>query len=316
MKRFGLFTVIVVLAALAGKVSAQEYFYPNGVFVGVDVKASFMHREKKIAYGLWSPNVEISPTEIRDVTVSPSLTLGYKLNNDNSISVRADWASYSVKRSVSNNGSLGCGFGVLTIDGITNLGDCTTPAAASMKWDSDVVNTELEYQRRIWSDELGGVLGLLGFSYRFEGQTFKGQGGTVNGLVDTTKETLDEHLFGPYGGLKVSFKPYQGSNLNFNLKSTVGYYFQSASGRAREVLFGTPLSGNDRSSRGTVFFNAGANATYAIMRNLSLGLDYRFNWINQAAHIQNPTLGNFQPTRIGTSAILDHRIGLDLTYHF
>ena len=316
MRRYRLLAAVFVWAALVDQASAQEYFYPSGVFVGVDAKATFMHREKKIAYGLWDPGVEISPTEIRDVAASPSLTFGYKLNDDNSVSLRADWAGYSVKRSVLNDGSLGIGFGVLTIDASANNGDGTSPAAARMKWISDAVNTELEYQRRIWSDDLGGILGLLGFGYRFEGQTFRGQGGTVNGLVDTLKETLDEHLFGPYAGLKVSFKPSEASKLGFNFKSNFGYYFQSASLRAREAHFGTRLSVNDNSSRGTVFANAGANVTYAIMRNLSLGLDYRFSWINEAGHIENPTLNDFRPVKIGTSAILDHRIGLDVIYHF
>src|SRR5574341_667575 len=187
MKRLAIFCSLVVCVITSTQSFAQEYFYPNGIFVGVDVKASIMHREKKIGYGLWAPTVEITGTNINDVTVSPSFLVGYKVNSNDSFSVRTDWSRYSVNRSAANDGSLGIGFGVLTIDGLNNFGDATTPATASMKWRSNAVNTELEYQRRLWSDQLGAILGLLGFGHRFEGQKFQGEGGTTNGLVDSTK---------------------------------------------------------------------------------------------------------------------------------
>lgn len=316
MRIYSLMAAAFIWAGLVGTAGAQVYFYPNGVFVGIDAKASFLHRQDRIAYGLWDPGSEIKPTEIRDAAASPSLTFGYKIDSDNSISVRAAWAAYSVSRSAVNNGLLGSGFGVLTIDGLSNTGDGTAPAAARMKWDSDAVNAALEYQRRLWSDEVGAVLGLLGFSYRFEGQTFHGRGATASVDVDRLKESLDEHLFGPYAGLKISFRPSQESKFSFTVSSDFGYYLQSASLRAREVVIGNPLSVNDRSSRGTSFADAGANVTYLLMRQLSLGLDYRFNWIHEAGHIKNPTLNNFRPVKIGTSALVEHRIGLDLAYHF
>lgn len=316
MRIYSLFAAAFIWAALVGTAAAQVYFYPNGVFVGIDAKASFLQRQKKIAYGLWDPGREISPTEVRDAAPSPSLTFGYKFDGDNSISVRTAWAGYSIRRSAKNDGSMGAGFGVLPIDGSVNMGDGTAPAAAHMKWDSDALNGVLEYQRRLWSDEVGAVLGLLGFSYRFEGQKFQGQGATVTVNVDRLEESLDEHLFGPYAGLKVSFLPSHGSKFSFSFSSDFGYYLQSASLRAREVVIGTPLSVNDRSSRGTSFADAGANVTYLITSHLSVGLDYRFNWIHEAGHIENPTLNNFRPVKIGTSEILDHRIGLDLVYRF
>jgi hypothetical protein len=331
MKRITILCSLVACVITSSQSFAQEYFYPNGVFVGVDVKASIMQREKKIDYGQWNVDTPISGTRIRDVAPSPSLTAGYKFNSNDSVSFRTDWAGYSVNRRASNNGSLGCGFGFFSVDGGLVNGSCSLPASAAMKWRSNAVNGDLEYQRRLWSDQLGAILGLLGFGYRFEGQKFEGEGSVPTGLVDSTKENLDEHLFGPFGGLKVSFKPFEGSNFSFNLKSNFGYYFKSASMRAREQVdpAGTVGIGpaafraNDNSSKGTAFATVGTNVSYAVMKNLNIALDYKFSWINEAAHIQNPGLNpatffttGSGPAKIGTTSLLDHRVGLDFIFSY
>jgi hypothetical protein len=56
---------------------------------------------------------------------------------------------------------------------------------------------------------------LLGLRYRYENQEFDGNGTVdVAGIfttqtftLDATHEKLREHLYGPYTGLKLSFKP-------------------------------------------------------------------------------------------------------------
>jgi hypothetical protein len=332
MKTFALWLTLL-LVGWSAPLSAEEIFFENGLSVGLDIKASAISRDK-IHYGLWQPDIPVKTGDLDDIAPSPSLAVGYKFAPLDSVSVRGNWAHYSVKQHFTNNGSKGCGFGVVPIDGSVNAGSCTTPAAVGIDWKSDVAGGELEYQRTLWSDKLAGILALLGFQYRFEGQKFDAQGGYPNvpAKGDVLREKLKEHLFGPYAGFKTSFKPSLESRLSAGIKAKVGYLFKSASFRGRELFdsngfigFGCPpggaasgpcsISKNDHASNGTVSAAAGADVVYALTKNWHVSLDYDFEWIHKAAHIVNPQSAP-APAKIGDSRVLTQRTGMSLIFKF
>jgi hypothetical protein len=341
VKRMILLVNLLILFGLSHPVLAQEHFFDSGFYVGLGPNASFMNRQKNINYGFSGAPTSISPlsgTEIRDVAVSPALTLGYKITPADSVSLRGDWAHYSVSRGLTTD----CGLAVAPIDGSSGAsftavtcfppGVPLLPTAVNLDWKSDVSNVELEYQRLLWSDNLGGALGLLGFKYRFERQQFNADSGFLpDGLIfptftpfDAVEERLSEHLYGPYAGIKLSFKPMAESNVNISVKTNVGFLFKSAHLRGREVLDPTgflflgpsALRQNDSSSKGTAFTNAGLDVIYSITKNWHLGAGYQFHWINKVAHIFNTKVDAAIPSRIENSAVLTHNLGLKVIYKF
>ena len=328
MKNAGLPALMVLLIGFAAPAGAQEYFYENGAYVALGAQASFISRDKKINYGFGrfcDPTPvciplapPLSATGIRDVAPSPALTVGYKFNDDNFLSLSGDWARYSINRSVGATDANG--FTAISVDGQqhVSLPPGNGPVDVGLDWNSDVYNVALEYQRRLTSGRLGGVLGLLGFKLRHEGQEFNAKAFGANRVLDSYTESLDEFLFGPYAGLKISFKPQDDSNLNFNIKGAAGWYFKSAFFQGRNRYFdGEHFSQEDHSKQGTVFVMAGLDVAYAFSRNWFLDASYEFNWINQAAHISNTDVSKHgKPSKIAGSAVVTHAPGLKLIFKF
>jgi opacity protein-like surface antigen len=330
MKTVGLLLLILLLCSVA-PVTAQEHFYDNGVFVGLGAQAEILKREKKINYGFsefCNPTpvcIPLSPpfsgTPIGGVAPSPTFTLGYKFNEANSISLTGDWARFSASNSLFAPSS--SGFTAISVDGEQHVS--VPPAggdtSVNIDWNSDVYNAALEYQRRLTSGELGGVLGLLGFRLRYEGQEFKATAVNLGDVLDSYRERLNEFLFGPYGGLKISFKPDKDSKLNFNFKGLVGWYFKSAHLDAKNRY---PICGQcpvfkqkDGSNDGTLFAGAGLDIVYAFTKNWYLDASYEFNWINSAAHIFNTDVSAHGiPSRIVGTTMFSHTPGLKLIYKF
>jgi opacity protein-like surface antigen len=336
MKTARLFASMILVISFATAAAAQEHFYDNGVYVGLGAQASIMSRDKKINYGFPSfcgPTpfcgnlaTPFGGTAISDVAPSPTMTLGYKFNENNSISLTGDWARYSAKQSlVASNAT---GFITIAVDGAngTFVPPGAGPTSVDIDWNSDVYNVALEYQRRLTSGELGGILGLLGFKLRYEGQSFdaKAVNPTVipSPVVDNYREKLTEFLFGPYGGLKLAFKPQADSKLNFNFKGTVGYYLKNAYLDAHDKFFnGQHFVSHDHSRVGTLFAGAGLDIVYALTKNWYLDASYEFNWIRAASHIWNTDhtpadASAATPSRITRSAVITHTPGLKLVYKF
>lgn len=94
-----LIAIAMLSVCLASPVSAQELVLENGFYVGLGPNASFMSRQKKINYGLAASDVPLSPTTARDVAASPAVSIGYKFNNVNSVSLKGSEAHYSLSRS-------------------------------------------------------------------------------------------------------------------------------------------------------------------------------------------------------------------------
>lgn len=328
MKTVGLLVLIILLDGSVMPAAAQEYFYENGAYVALGAQASFISRDKKINYGFarfCDPTpvcIPLAPplnaTGIRDVAPSPKLTIGYKFNDDNIMSLSGDWAHYSVNRSVGTTDANG--FTAISVDGQehVSLPPGNGPVDVGLDWNSDVYNIALEYQRRLTSGDLGGVLGLLGFKLRHESQEFKARAFGAARVLDSYRESLDEFLFGPYAGLKISFKPRADSNFNFNMKGAAGWYFKNAFFEGRNRYFnGEHFSQDDHSKQGTVFVTAGLDIAYALTKNWHLDASYEFNWINQAAHIFNPDVSKHGiPSKIVGSGVFTHAPGLKLTYKF
>ncbi len=331
MKRMILLVNLLILFGLSHPVLAQEHFFDNGFYVGLGPNASFMTRQKKINYGFSAPATPLSGTEIKDVAASPAITLGYKISDTDSISLRGDWAHYSVGRNLTTP----CGLRVVSVNGsdpiLTTVfcvpGVFPLSAAVDLNWKSSASNVELEYQRLLWSDNLGGLLGLLGFKYRFERQKFDADSSVSSPLLgpspiplDILNEKLREHLYGPYAGIKLSFKPMAESKVNINLNTNVGFLFKSAHLRAREVFDPTGanlrFAVNDSSSKGTVFTTVALGVIYSMTKSWHVAADYQFHWINKAAHIFNTEVDAAIPSKIENSTVLTHNVGLKIIYKF
>jgi len=293
-----------------GPLLAQEIFFKNGFYLGMGANASFTKRQKNINYcGRGSGPFNL--TSVKDVTASPALTLGYILNEANSVILRGDWAHYSLSRSFLNPAIIG--FSSCAIEGSLGFGVIDTPVKIDLDWKSNVYNLELEYQRLLWAYDPGGLIGLLGFKYRYEEQNFEASAGPF----DQVDEKLREHLFGPYAGVRLSFKPGLSSSASINVKASFGYLFKSADFRARQTLVGQSFAVNDSSSKGTIFSVVGLDFIYAISKNWSVDVGYGFNWINEAAHIfNNSGLLPVAPSRIVDSSIITHTIGMKVSYKF
>lgn len=338
MKTGGWLALIILLGS-ATPVTAQEYFYDNGAFVGLGMQASIMRRSKGINYGFpgFCPEEPFcgntvnpfSATAIRDVAPSPTLTLGYKFNDNDSISLTGDWAQYSVSRNLLAPASTG--FITIAVDGANGTfvppGDPNPgPTFVDVNWRSNVFNVALEYQRRLTHGSNGGLLGLLGFKLRYEDQSFnaKAVNPTVipSPVVDSYHESLKEFLFGPYAGLKLSLKPDPDSRFNFNLKGNVGWYFKSAFLDGHDRFFnGQHFSQTDHSKKGTLFAGAGLDVVYAITKNWYLDAFFEFNWIRSAAHIWNTDhtpadQSAATPSKIIGSSIITYAPGIKLVYKF
>ena len=312
----GKLRILVCLLALGTPVLADEYFYDNGVYVGLGVNANRISRQKTIDFGsnVTSIGSKSFRTKISDWAYSPSLGIGYKFDENNLVSARGDWADYS-KRQARN--STTTSFAFVPVDGRSGFG-LSAPAASSIKteWESNAVNLEFEYKRKLWSDPLGGVMGLAGLKYRNEGQQFTAIHGP--NLPVSLDEKLRENLYGPYLGLIVAFKPLEEASLAISFNSRFGYFFKSAQLLARDV-FGTVHRVNDHSDNGTFFTTLGLDLTYAITRNWSVSSIYDFNFINKSAHIFNNTAfgtGFRIPTRIEDSSVYTHNLGLRINYRF
>ena len=329
--RKALLPLIVLCLYVRGYGWADEYSYDNGFYIGLGPNASHISRQKSINYGFDKNSNPLRATDVRDWAASPAARIGYKFDDANSIALYGDWARYSAGQSI---GGL-FAFEVVSVDGKVGSGSATVASdiGVDIGWKSNVSNAGLEYQRKLWSGPLGGVLGLLGFKYRYEGQEFDvttssasfGAGfGTP--LIDELDERLREHLYGPYTGINLSFRPAHDSNFWIGVKTHVGYLFKSADFRARE-RFGVAcfndglfcaLKQNDHSSEGTVFTTVGLDLIYAITKGWSAGAVYEFNFINKAAHISNNdkafALGN--ASKIENSAVYTNNIGLKLFYKF
>jgi hypothetical protein len=182
---------------------------------------------------------------------------------------------------------------------------------------------ELEYKRKLWSDPLGGILGILGFRYRHERQDFEGNHRGGAGLTPMNvdlDEDLKEHLFGPFAGIGVSFKPAQDSRLGIHITTKVGYFFKEADLRARDVMlteFGLSRHAlNDDSSEGSFFGAVALGFTYALARNWSVAGDFGFDYINRATHIENNTVFPARPTKLVNAAVNSQSVGLKVLYKF
>src|SRR5436190_7037848 len=116
---------LIALLVSATSAAAQEYFYENGLFVGLGAQASIAERNRVIHYGFpdfCGPTPFCLPTrfgfkgtDINDATVSPVATLGYKLNDDDAISFKGDYAHYSTTGNFTATQSTG--FLTVAVDG-------------------------------------------------------------------------------------------------------------------------------------------------------------------------------------------------------
>ena len=144
--------------------------------------------------------------------------------------------------------------------------------------------------------EWGGLFALLGVKLRYEGQSFeakaKNADPTLAAGVDSVHESLREFLFGPYGGLKLAFKPDKDSKWNFGFRGNVGWYFKRATFDAKDrfPFSGFSFKADDDTDKGTLFAGGGVDVVYAINRNWFVDAFYEFNWIQSASHIWNSAL--------------------------
>ncbi len=334
------FFILGAVLAISGSIQAQEHFYDNGVCVGLDAGATHLTRDKKINYASSGPSLDslsFFEAKVKDWSASPTLTIGYKFDDSNSLSLRGGWAHYSLGRSFTVTSRF---FAVTAVEGGTALivdGLFGPPGVdVSIDWKSNVADFDLEYQRKMWSDNLGAVLGVLGLRYRYERQEFDGVSSSLSNFPppsvftwDTTHEQLREHLYGPYAGLKVSFKPAADSKLGITLGTRVGWLFKNAELRARNTQpsFFPPLRSfarNDHSSQGTPFIDVSLKLSYSISKNIFVNLGYELDWIGSDAHISSPVaifgpgaiILATVPARIVESPVLTHSIGLGVSYRF
>jgi len=317
LTKIKLFLGIVASLGVTSGAAADDYFYDNGVFIGLETDASRNSRAKPVDFGLNTVGFgTVFKTETTDWTASPTLRAGYKFDDTRSLVINGDWARYSQRRS---SDSAGTAFSFSSVDGIDAIG-ATDPTTASVKrtdWTSNVYNLELEYKHILWSDSLGGITGVLGFRYRQEDQEF---GASHRGfiLIVDMDERLKERLYGPQTGIGISFKPSDDSNIGIGIHTKVGYLFKSAELRARDLLIGTPHAQDDHSSDGTFFTAVELSLTYVLSERWSAGGRYSFNFIDKAAHISNNTVfgAGRQPARIENSAVVTQTLGLSVTYRF
>ncbi|MGE5303408.1 MAG: hypothetical protein ACM3TN_08780 [Alphaproteobacteria bacterium] len=310
------FLTLAVLFALVSSVLADDYFYDNGAYVSLGTNASRISRRQPINFGTIGPFPgEVSfRTGTSGWAASPSVGVGYKFDDKNSVSLKGDWAGYSSTRSRNSSGTL---FGFVSVDGTSGIAAFSlgTPSSDKTKWDSDVADLELEYKRKLWFDPLGGILGMVGFKYRYQGQDFDASHQGVFFSV-TLNEKLKENLYGPYLGVGTTFKPMEGSNLGIGLHAKFGYLFKSASLRAGD-LFGSVHRQSDHSNDGTFFTAVGVDLTYALTKNWSLSGSYDFEFIDKSAYTINNTIFALGlPTRIGSSSVYTQNLGLKLNYRF
>ena len=310
-----LFAIAMLSVWLASPVLAQELFLENGFYMGLGPNATFMSRQKKINYGLAASDVPLSPTTVRDVAASPAVSIGYKFNNSDSVSLKGGEAHYSLSRSF-----VAPVFQAILVDGSAAIPLSDAGRRVDLDWKSNVYSLELEYQRKLWSDDLAGILGLLGFKYRYEAQKFKANASSLSGSpIDNVDEKLKEHLYGPTAGLKLSFRPGLNSSVNINLSANFGYLFKSADFRAMEITNGSgSFAANDHSTKGTAISSVGLDLVYSINKNWSLGGGYGFNWIHKAAHIfnDNSLADGGDASKIINSSILSQNVGVKLIYKF
>src|SRR5690349_7677619 len=95
---------LIALLVSASTAAAQEYFYENGLFLGMGAQASFYRRSDGINYGfphfcdvtvICDPQIYgFSPTKIDDVSPSPTFKLGYRFNDDDAVTFKGDWANF------------------------------------------------------------------------------------------------------------------------------------------------------------------------------------------------------------------------------
>jgi hypothetical protein len=311
-----------IVLVISSSVRAQEYFFDNGLSVGINASATHISRDKKVNYasiGTGVPSLHPFGLEAKDWAGSPSITIGYKLDDYNSLSLSGDWARYSA-----GGDSTTPFFGITSVDGSSTL-LVQGLVDIDIDWDSDVADVELAYQRKLWSEDSGAILGVLGFKYRYEKQEFDGITTAATFRFDATKERLREHLFGPYTGLTFSFKPAD-SKFRITLRGSVGWLFKDAELQARNTFlvpfppFFDSFARNDNSSQGTLFTNVGLNVVYSISKNLFVDLGYKFDWINNGAHISSALnvdiFGKGVPARVVDSVVLTHSIGVNVFYKF
>jgi hypothetical protein len=329
---------LLILLVSATPALAQEYFYNNGLFVGIGAQADFYHRREGINYGfpkfcpvfpICDPQIFGFPTtHLNDVAPSPTFKLGYKFNDDDAVTFKGDWANFSVSRN--ETAPDGVGFTSIAVDGSDGLfinPNRGAPTNVGIDWNSDVVNAMLEYQRRLTHGDNGGIFGLLGVKLRYESQDFHAKAVNVtlpgNTLGDNYRELLREFLFGPYGGLKLSLKPGgKDSKWTFNVGGNVGWYFKNAYFKGHNTYFnGHHFSQVDHSKDGTLFAGANLDLIYAINRNWFIDMGYEFNWVKAVAHIFNadksPSSGtSFTPSHIVDSSVITNAPGVKLIYKF
>jgi hypothetical protein len=315
---------------------AEEYLYDNGFFVGLGAKASIYERDRNIHYGFPTfcgptpfcvpQRKGFSGTDVSDVAPSPTLKVGFKFNDDQAISLKGDWARYSVSRSLTASDATG--FMTVAVDGANGvfIPPGNGPTSVDIDWQSDVFNTALEYQHRLVGADITRLFGLLGFKFRYESQDFDAK--AVNPtlvpsiVADSYHDSLREFLFGPYAGMKFAYKPDKESRWNFGLGGNIGWYFKSASFHAHDRFFnGQHFSQDDHSDKGTLFAGAEMNVVYAFNRNWFLDLSYEFNWIQGASHIWNTgktpaDIAATTPSRIARTQVITHAPGLKLVYKF
>jgi hypothetical protein len=334
---------LLILLVSATPALAQEYFYNNGLFVGIGAQADFYQRREGINYGfphfcqvtpICDPQVfGFSPTHLNDVAPSPTFTLGFKFNDDDAVTFKGDWAQFSVSRNLTADTTTGFvsvavdGFNTLNIPPAGPLGGPTTPTNIGLNWDSNLANAILEYQRRLTHGDNGGIFGLLGFKFRFESQTFHAK--AINksligtDVADNYQDFLREFLFGPYGGLKLSLKPGgKDSKWTFNVGGNIGWYFQNAYFKADNRFFNQgPFKAVDHSKKGTLFAGANLDLIYAINRNWFVDMGYEFNWVQAAAHIFNThktpaSLTAAVPSHITDTSVITNAPGVKVIYKF
>src|SRR5581483_10284054 len=258
----------------------------------------------------------LKPTDISDTAVSPTLTVGYKVNDDNFVSLYGDWSHFSV------NGSrtVGPAFTTIAVDGIGSEHIGGTTMNVSLDWKSNVYNVGLEYQRRLLGSKIMTWLGSLGVRNRNEIQKFhvRAVSPDVTGPFDNYHEELTEHLVGPYGGLRLSVKPSETSKFTFRFKGDLGWYFKWASLDAHNRYFnGFRFSNSDDANNGTLFAVAGLNVIYAFTKNWFIDLGYEFSWIDAVAHISNANVSKQGlPSKIVDTTLFNHAPALKLVYKF